>query len=66
MYVNCNPDGEIFATVPLSDGVLDQIPFKTLVSYKNGEPFLSGKEHEGEYIPDEQAIRAVFLAYAGL
>ena len=66
LYVKSTPDGAIFATVPLSDGVWDHIPFKTLVSYKNGEPFLSGKEHEGEYIPDEQAIRAVFLAYAGL
>ena len=66
LYVNNTPDGAIFATVPLSDGTWDHLPFKTLVSYKNGEPFLSGKEHEGEYIPDEQAIRAIFLAYAGL
>ena len=66
LYVNNTSDGAVFATVPLSDGVWDHLPFKTLVSYKNGKPFLSGKEHEGEYIPDEQAIRAVFMAYAGL
>ena len=66
LYVNNTSDGAIFATVPLSDGEWDHLPFKTLVSYKNGELFLSGKEHEGEYIPDEQAIRAIFLAYAGL
>lgn len=66
LYVNNTSDGAVFATVPLSDGVWDHLPFKTLVSYKNGKPFLSGKEHEGEYIPDEQAIRAIFMAYAGL
>ena len=66
LYVNNTPDGAIFATVPLSEGKWDHLPFKTLVSYKDGEPFLSGREHEGEYIPDEQAIRAIFLAYAGL
>ena len=66
LYVDQTEDGAIFSTNPLSVGTWDHLPFKTLVSYKDGEPFLSGKEHEGEYIPDEQAIRALYLAYAGL
>ena len=66
LYVNQTDDGAIFSTNPLSEGTWDHLPFKTLVSYKDGEPYLSGREHEGEYIPDEQAIRALYLAYAGL
>ena len=66
LYVSQTEDGALFSTKPLSVGTWDHLPFKTLVSYKEGEPFLFGKEHEGEYIPDEQAIRAIFLANAGL
>ena len=40
--------------------------FNRLVSYRDGEERLLGDRHEGEYFPDEQRIRDLFMAYSCL
>lgn len=60
-------DGSMyFSTKPLSDGTWEKVPFTRLLSYKSGELLISGTCHENEYIPDEESINALYLAYSGL
>lgn len=66
LYVSNSEDGAVFSTTPLDGSNWEHLPFARLVSYKNGELLDEGTEHGNEYIPDEQSIRALYMAYAGL
>ena len=76
MYVHCNcryslymknsDDGIIFSTKPLSPQGWTAAPFTRLSAFCDGKEVMSGTLHGIEYIPDQESIKALFLAYSGL
>ena len=76
LYVHCNYRGSLymrqeagiyyFSTRPLHEGLWEPLPFTRLLSFKDGRLLRTGWSHENEYIPDEEKINAIFLAYSGL
>lgn len=66
LHLRKEAGGITFSSRPLQEGNWEEVPFNRLVSYREGEECLRGDRHEGEYFPDEQRIRELFLAYSCL
>lgn len=66
LYVCEKDKGLFFSTRPLGVGVWKSVPFTRLMSYRDGKLLQPGESHGYEYVPDENSIRALYLAYSGL
>lgn len=56
----------IFATAPLDGGKWRQVPFCTLLAYKDGELVKSGKPHHNEYVENMENVRLLYRIFANL
>ena len=56
----------IFSTQALTDEGWEEFPQNRLMVYKDGELVYQGKKHDGTYVMDEEEMKLLFMAYAGL
>ena len=66
LYVRKQEGSVTFATKPLDDGPWEYAPFTRLASYKDSQIKRTGANHGGEYIPDPDSIKALYLMYSHL
>lgn len=66
MHIKELDDGVIFSTNTLEKTGWTEIPHNRLFVYRNGEQVYAGQSHEHTYIHDEEKMRILFFAYAGL
>lgn len=66
LYERKDDTGYCFSTVPLSTGDWKRVPFARLLSFRRGVLLCEGRCHGNEYIPDENSVNALYLAYSGL
>ena len=66
LYSQENANGVTFSTHPLGKAQWKPVPMMTTLAYQNGRLLRAGTPHHNEYIPDEEAIATLFLAYSGL
>lgn len=59
-------EGIIFATKPLDDGVWEELPENRLHVYKDGAHIYTGVRHNHSYVHNEEDMKLLYLAYAGL
>lgn len=56
----------IFATAPLDSERWRQVPFCTLLAYKDGELVKAGVPHENEYVENMENVRLLYRIFANL
>ncbi len=66
LYFRVDESGVTFSTQPLSKGIWENVPFTTLLGYKNGEFLFKGTNHGNEYFFDPSAYEPLYMAYSGL
>lgn len=66
LYMRQEPHGVTFSTRPLSQGTWKNVPFTTLLGYRDGRLIFTGTNHHQEYIYDENSYKPLYLAYSGL
>lgn len=66
LYCRRDENGITFCTQPLSKGIWGNVPFTTLLGYRNGEHIFTGNNHGNEYFFDPAAYKPLYMAYAGL
>lgn len=59
-------EGYVFSTKPLSDEGWKDFPMNQLMVYKDGKLVYEGTKHNSTYIMDEEEMKLLFMAYAGL
>lgn len=66
LYSKTTPDGIMFSTHPLDDGHWIEVPVNCLQVYEGGLLVYEGRRHDYTYIHDEEKMKHVYMAYAGL
>ena len=66
LFLRESKDGITFSTHPLSVSHWKPVPMMTTMAFQNGRFLKAAVPHPNQYIPDEKAIAALFLAYSGL
>ncbi len=66
LYYRKDESGVAFSTQPLSEGIWENVPFTTLLGYKNGERLYTGTHHGNEYFFDPSTYKPLYMAYSGL
>lgn len=59
-------EGIAFSTKPLSNDNWKPLPINQLLVYRDGELIYKGKKHDSTYVMDEEEMKMLFMAYAGL
>ncbi len=66
LHIKKDSDGAIFSTQALTDEGWEEFPQNQLMVYKDGELVFEGTRHDGTYVMDEEEMKLLFMAYAGL
>lgn len=76
MYVHTNyenslhylesKDGTLFSTQPLTEENWKDVPFTTLLAYKDGKLAFTGTNHGNEYIDNEESTRFLYQIFSDL
>lgn len=66
LYLRKNDDGYTFSTQPLTQERWENVPFTTLLGYRDGRHILTGTNHGNEYFFDENSYKPLYLAFSGL
>ena len=56
----------MFATKSLDEETWTEVPINQLFVYQDGKLVYIGQKHEHTYVHDEEKMRLLYLAYAGL
>jgi protein-tyrosine phosphatase len=59
-------EGMLFATQPLTEDGWEEFPQNQLMVYKDGDLVYAGKKHDHTYVHNEERMKLLYLAYAGL
>jgi glutamine amidotransferase len=66
LHVRQTEQGAFFSTQPLALGTWQPLPMTTLVAYQEGVLRFTGTDHGHAYIPDEERVKLLYLAFADL
>ena len=66
LYSKESEDGILFSTHPLDDGHWVEFPVNCLQVYEGGGLVYEGRRHDHTYIHDDEKMKHVYMAYAGL
>ena len=66
LYYRHTEEGITVSTQALSIGGWQPVPFTRLLAYEKGNLAFTGTNHGNEYIPDEEDLKHLYLAYSGL
>jgi glutamine amidotransferase len=66
LYYRRGESGVTFSTRPLSEEAWKNVPFTTLLGYKNGTRVYTGTNHNNEYFFDPSTYNPLYMAYSGL
>jgi len=66
LYYRRGESGVTFSTRPLSEEAWKNVPFTTLLGYKNGTLVYTGTNHNNEYFFDPSTYNPLYMAYSGL
>jgi glutamine amidotransferase len=59
-------EGMLFSTQPLTQDGWKEFPQNQLMVYKDGDLVYAGKKHDHTYVHNEERMKLLYLAYAGL
>lgn len=66
LYFSKNEKSIVFSTRPLKKGNWEQVPFTTLLVYKDGAHVYSGTNHGNEYIDNEEDMKLIYQMFSYL
>ncbi len=63
LYYRKDESGATFSTRPLSEGKWENVPFTTLLGYKDGERLFTGTNHGNEYFFDPSSYTPLYMLW---
>lgn len=66
MYCLKKENAVMIATTPLSDEKWEPFPLFKLCAFRDGSLIYEGRSHGHEYIPNEEDLKYLYIAYSGL
>lgn len=66
LYVQEERGCAVICTVPLKQGVWNQMPFTALCVYRDGTRIYQGAPHGNEYVDNDRNMQYLFAAYSNL
>lgn len=66
LYINQSEETALLATVPLSEGNWEPVPFTTLCAYREGQRVFTGTNHGNEYKDNARDMKYLFADFAKL
>lgn len=66
LYYLTKDNATLFSTTPLSDEEWKNVPFTTLLAYKDGELKFKGTPHNSEYIQNDESVKLLYQIFSNL
>lgn len=66
LYYLTYKDTIFFSTTPLSNEIWNNVPFATLLAYKNGSLAGRGTAHNNEYIQNDESVKLLYQIFSNL
>lgn len=66
LYYLSRDNATFFSTTPLDEEDWKNVPFTTLLAYKEGKLIFKGEEHNNEYIQNDESVKLLYQIFSNL